>query len=168
MLNSLVVNLSIKPIQLDLHRDTCVYFREDSFVVSFGDAKKFYEEDGKGAERYIDWLKAKISRDPFSAVHVWRGDSIIGQIEMGRLRRDPSCGYVFLYYLAPSERGRGLGKLLDDHAIEYFKSQQHQRAQLSVSPQNIPAISFYEKRGWKNTREREDHPGVFLMEKLII
>jgi ribosomal protein S18 acetylase RimI-like enzyme len=167
MLNSVMANLSIKPIQLELHRDTCVSFREDSFVVSFGDSKKFYEEDGKGAERYIDWLKAKISRDPFSAVHVWRGDNIIGQIEMGKLRSDPSCGYVNLYYLIASERGRGLGKLLDDHAIEYFKSQQLQRAQLSVSPQNILAISFYEKRGWRNLGPREDDPGVLLMEKLI-
>ncbi len=161
-------SLSIKPIQLDVHRDICLSFREDSYVVSFGDSKKFHGEEGNGAERYIDWLKDKISRDPSSAVHVWRGDSIIGQIEMGKLRRDPSCGYVFLYYLIASERGHGLGKLLDDHAIEYFKSQQLQRAQLSVSPQNIQAITFYEKRGWRNLGLREDDPGVLLMEKSII
>ena len=168
MLNSVMANLSIKPIQLDLHQDICVSFREDSFVVSFGDAKKFYEEDGKGAERYIDWLKAKISRDASSAVHVWRGDNIIGQIEMGKLRNDPSRGYVFLYYLILSERGRGLGKVLDDHAMEYFKTQELQRAQLSVSPQNIPAISFYVKRGWRSLGERKDYPEVLTMEKSIV
>jgi GNAT superfamily N-acetyltransferase len=159
--------LSIKPIQLDLHRDTCDSFREDSYVVSFGDAKKFHGDDGNGAERYIDWLKGKISQDPYSVVHVWRGHTIIGQIELGKLRRDPNCGYVNLYYLIASERGRGLGKFLDDHAVEYFKSQQLQRAQLSVSPQNIQAITFYEKKGWRNLGLREDDPGVLLMEKLI-
>jgi GNAT superfamily N-acetyltransferase len=162
-----MANLSIKPIQLDLHRDICISFREDSFVVSFGDANRFHGHDGKGAEGYIDWLKDKINRDPSSAVHVWRGETIIGQIEMGKLRRDPTCGYVNLYYLIASERGQGLGKLLDDHATEYFKSLQLKRVQLSVSPQNIPAISFYEKRGWRNLGHREDDPGVLLMEKMI-
>lgn len=162
-----MANLTIKPIQLDLHRDICVSFREDSFVVSFGDAKRFHGDDGKGAEGYIDWLKDKINRDPSSAVHVWRDDTIIGQIELGPRRGDPTCGYVNLYYLIAAERGHGLGKLLDDHAMEYFKSKQLHRAQLSVSPQNIPAISFYEKRGWRNLGEREDYPGVFLMERLV-
>lgn len=74
-----------KPIQLDKHREVCVHFREDSFMVSFGDAQRFYEADGKGAERYIEWLKAKISKDPNSAVHCWVDNQIVGQIELGYL-----------------------------------------------------------------------------------
>jgi hypothetical protein len=57
-------NLSVKPIQLDIHKNVCISFREDSFIVSFGDAKKFYEDDNSGAEKYIEWLKNKISQDP--------------------------------------------------------------------------------------------------------
>lgn len=160
-------SLSIKPIQLELHKDACISFKEDSYIVSFGDSKKFHGEDGKGSERYIEWLKAKSSQDPNSVVHVWRADKIIGQIEMGKLRTDASCGYVNLYYLIPSERGQGLGKLLDDHAIEYFKSHKLRCAQLSVSPGNQQAISFYETRGWKNLGIREDDPSVLLMEKSL-
>ena len=162
-----MLSLSIKPIQLDLHQDICVSFREDAFIASFGDSKRFHEDDRKGKERYIDWLKGKSSQDPYSVVHVWRADKIIGQIEMGKHRGDPSCGYINLYYLIPSERGQGLGKFLDDHAMAYFKSQQLLRARLSVAHHNDQAIAFYEKMQWRNLGQREDDPSAMLMEKSV-
>lgn len=159
--------LIIKPVQLNLHADLCVSFREDSFVVSFGDAKKFYEEDGKGAERYIQWLQSKIEKDPKSVVHVWQSNQIIGQIELGLVRSDPSCGYVNLYYLIPSMRGQGFGVFLDRYVMEYFKNLGRSKAKLSVSPTNISANSYYRKMGWIDLGPRENHPEVHLMEKNI-
>ena len=41
--------ISFKPVDLPRHATECIKFREDSFVVSFGDAKRFYEDDGQGA-----------------------------------------------------------------------------------------------------------------------
>lgn len=160
-------NISIKPVQLDLHKDICISFREDSFVVSFGDAKKFYEEDGKGAERYIEWLRGKILKDVLTVVHIWQDNEIIGQIEMGGPFKDPLCGYINLYYIIPSKRGIGLGKALDQHAMEYFKNKQMERVQLSVSPANLQAVSYYKKMGWIDLGPREGHPEVHMMEKKI-
>ena len=91
--------LQFRPVDIELHANICISFREDSFVVSFGNTEKFYEEDGKGAERYIDWLRAKITIDQRTVIHIWYEKEIIGQMELGRLREDPSTGYVNLFYL---------------------------------------------------------------------
>lgn len=160
-----MLDLSVKPIQLNIHQDICISFREDSFIVSFGDAKKFHQDDGKGMDRYVEWLKNKISQDSYSAVHIWQNNTIIGQMELGLLRDDPTCGYVNLYYLIPSKRGQGIGKYLDNYANKYFFKKQLKRARLSVSPQNLKAIAFYQKTGWKDLGPRHDTPYVHFMEK---
>lgn len=157
-----------KTIDLKLHGDYCIKFREDSFVVSFGNAKKFYEADGLGAERYIEWLKAKIAKDPGLAVHFFLDGQIVGQIELGYLKDDPTCGYVNLYYLTPEVRGKGLGALLDEYVVNYFREQKIQKLRLSVSPTNTPAISFYKRMGWRDLGARKDHPEVNYMEKSIL
>jgi ribosomal protein S18 acetylase RimI-like enzyme len=156
-----------KPIQLDLHKAVCIKFREDSFVVSFGDAQKFYGSDGKGAEQYLDWLNSKLEKDPESAVHYWVDNQIIGQIEFGFVKNDPSCGYINLYYLIPTARGIGLGSDLDKYAVDFFRKRKVRKLRLSVSPNNFLAMAFYKKMGWVDLGPREDHPEVNLMEKLI-
>jgi len=135
--------------------------------VSFGDVKNFYEEDGKGAERYIVWLKEKILIDPLSVVHVWQKNEIIGQIELRSYLKNSNCGYVNLYYLIPSKRGTGIGKFLDQFMMDYYKKAEIHRVQLSVSPTNIQAFSYYKKMGWIDIGPREGHPEVHLMEKII-
>lgn len=154
-------------VNLDADFQTCILFREDSFVVSFGSADKFYEADGLGAERYIEFLRNKIKKDKDSVVHVWAGNEIIGQIEMGTLRGDPSCGYVNLFYLRPDMRGKGFGIQLDNHAMSYFKKLGCNTAKLSVSPSNIQALNFYKKMGWQDLGARPDHPEVHFMRKSL-
>lgn len=161
------MKIEFKPIQLDQHRDLCIQFRADSFVVSFGDDKKFYEEDGKGDERYIEWLQVKMNIDPQAAVHIWQDGEIIGQIEMGGSRKFPGVGYVNLYYLIPSKRGQGLGKHLDQHAMVYLKSKGYTSVRLSVSPTNALAWAYYQKMGWKDLGPCSEHPEVHFMEKEI-
>lgn len=162
-----ILSILFKPIDLNLHKDVCISFREDSFVVSFGDAKKFYEEDGNGAERYIDWLKEKIQLDPLSVVHIWQENEIIGQIELRSHLKNSTCGYVNLYYLIPARRGIGIGKFLDQFMSDYYKIAQVDKVQLSVSPTNLSAITYYKKMGWLDMGPREGHPEVHTMEKLI-
>lgn len=159
--------LTFKPIDLAKTLDLVIRFRADSFVVSFGDADRFYEADGKGDERYLGWLQEKIAKDHNSVVHVLDGDTIIGQIEMARLRDDQTVGYVNLYYLRPERRGEGLGAQLDEHAGAYFRSIGLRRARLSVSPANKRAVRFYEKMGWVDLGPRPGHPEVHYMEKVF-
>ena len=156
--------LKFKPINIEQHQDLCVQFRVDSFVCSFGSAVRFYEEDGSGADGYLQWLRQRIAEIPNSCVHVWQGEQIIGQIEMRRWKRNPKIGYVNLFYLIPEFRGRGFGQQLDQHAANFFSQLGCQSARLSVSPTNLVAMRFYLKQGWVDLGQREDAPEVHYLE----
>jgi len=157
--------LKIQPVDFKNHLETCIRFREDSFIVSFGSADRFYEEDGKGGERYIDRLKQKYEQDPESVVHIWHGNEIIGQMELGQFRIDPSRGYVNLYYLVPEQRGRGYSASLEKYTEYYMKMKNYKLARLSVSPSNKRAFSFYLKNGWRDLGPRPGRPEMHFMEK---
>lgn len=159
--------LSFQTLDLPITTELWIRFRADSFVASFGDGAKFYEADGKGAERYIEWLRNKIAKDPASAVHVWRDSVIIGQMELSVFKAEPEVGNVNLYYLVPEKRGLGYSRFLDEYAISYLKSLGLKKGRLSVSPTNIRAFRFYEKQGWQDMGPRPDHSEVHWMEKAL-
>ena len=162
------VELRFEPIDLDTNAATAVAFRADSFVCSFGSSEGFYGADGKGHERYLDWLRQLMQAIPGSGVHVWDGGTLIGQLEMNRFKADPSLGYVNLYYLVPTYRNRGWGRYLDEYATGFLHSLGFPAARLSVSPSNKQAIRFYSKNGWQNLGPRPDRPDMDLMEKPLV
>lgn len=139
-----------RPIELATSKDLCVQFRADSFVCSFGDARDFYGKDGCGDGRYIDRLAEFLRRDPAGVLHLWRGAEIIGQMEMAILDPDTRRCHVFLFYLIPAFRGRGLGSTLQDQALAYARGRNAESIGLRVSEQNKNAIAFYERHGWKH------------------
>jgi ribosomal protein S18 acetylase RimI-like enzyme len=157
--------LEFKPINVEQYQDLCVHFRADSFVCSFGSADRFYEEDGSGVNGYLHWLRQQIAENPNSCVHVWQGERIVGQMEMRRWKRDPSIGYVNLFYLIPEFRGRGFGRQLDQYAANFCSQLGCRSARLSVSPTNLMAVKFYLKQGWVDLGQREDAPEVHYFEK---
>ncbi|MBD2094662.1 GNAT family N-acetyltransferase [Trichocoleus sp. FACHB-591] len=160
-----IEHLEFKPIDLAKHADVCVAFREDSYVCSFGSAELFHGADGKGAERYVNWLCEKMKRFPGGCIHVWSGSEIIGQMEMGRFRSDASLGYVNLYYVTARWRGTGVASLLDEYATAFFKRLSLHSARLSVTPTNTRAVEFYLRHGWKDLGPRENAPEVHYMGK---
>jgi ribosomal protein S18 acetylase RimI-like enzyme len=161
-------NLEFKSIDLALDRDLCVRFRADSFICSFGSADRFYGEDYRGADRYLQWLRQKIIELPNSCVHVWQKDRIIGQIEMQLWNQDPQIGYVNLFYLVPEFRDRGFGRQLDRYATNFFNRLGCHSARLSVSPTNLIAMRFYLRQGWVDLGQREDAPEVHYLEKAFV
>ena len=157
--------LRFEPIDLSSAAETAIRFQADAFQCSFNSTEAFYEADGKGHERYLVWLAERMRSLPGSCVHVWSGDTIIGQLQMGRSKADPQIGYVNLYYLASDYRNRGLGRRLDEYATAYLKSQGFGAARLNVSPTNAQAMHFYLKNGWRDLGPRPAHPEVHLMGK---
>jgi GNAT superfamily N-acetyltransferase len=149
---------------LDLERnlEEAIRFREDSFACSFGSDYPFQ------AEEYVTWLKDRVSRDPEFAVHVWLGDQLVGQMEIGQFKTDPTAGYINLYYLIPEMRGRGLSASLDEYAMQRFRIRGYKRALLSVSPTNGRALRYYQRQGWRDLGARPEAPEVHLMEKLVL
>lgn len=148
---------------LDLERDLAeaIRFREDSFACSFGSTYRFE------AGEYVTWLKDRVSQDPEFAIHVWLGDRLVGQMELGQFKADPTAGYINLYYLIPEMRGRGLSASLDDYAMQRFRARGHKRALLSVSPTNGRALRYYQRQGWQDLGPRPEAPEVHLMEKSL-
>ena len=157
--------LEFKPIDLEQHQDLCIRFRADSFICSFGSADRFYEADGSGAKKYLQWLRQRIAEIPNSCVHIWQGEQIIGQIEMRRWKHDFNVGYVNLFYLIPEFRGQGFGQQLEQYAANFFKHLGCQSARLSVSPTNLSAMRFYLKHRWVDLGQQEDAPEVHYLEK---
>ncbi len=157
--------LTFRSADLNTHLEACIRFRADTFVCGFGSAERFYGEDGKGVDSYITWVKEKAAALPGSVVHVWDGEQIIGQIEMGLVPNIESVGYVNLFYLTPQYRGRGLGALLEAYAWQYLGALGCTSLRLSASPTNTPAWLFYQRNGWEDLGPREDDPAVRKLQK---
>ena len=160
--------LSFRSINLQQNLDIACRFREDSFVASFGHADDFHEEDGLGAQRYIDWLTDRIASYPKGHVHVWKGGEIVGQLEARPLPKAKHVGYVNLYYLAPQWRGKGLSDSLDEYINDWLHSCGCHKVQLSVSPSNVRAFKYYLRRGWIDCGLRSEGSAVHLMEKNLL
>jgi len=156
--------LRFEPIDLSRHADLCVRFRIDSYVCSLGSSEKFYEHN-ETVQGYIDWLRKRMQELPGSCVHLWKGDGIIGQLEMGRYRTIPEMGYVNLYYLVPEARGTGISHRLDDYVRQFYSALALKQARLNVSPTNERAIRYYEKQGWQNLGPDPRHPEMLVFER---
>jgi ribosomal protein S18 acetylase RimI-like enzyme len=159
-------SLAFRPIDLDRYGDQCVEFRRDSFICSFGTDDAFFEQNGPDGERYIAWLSEHLAELPESCVHVWKSDTIVGQMEM-HVRDDPGVGYINLFYLIPSARGSGAGDQLHDYALRLFRKLNVTKLQLSVSTTNRRAVAYYRKHGWRDLGPRPDHEDVHLMELTV-
>ena len=162
-----IAPLKFVPVDLEMHEDLCVRFCEDAMIQSFGDAKRFHEDDGKGSDRYRIWLRERVAKDPSTVVLVWQADKVVGQVTAGPWKLDQTLGYVNLYYLIPEMRGIGMSRHLEAYAITFLTSLGLKRARLSVSPTNLRAVKFYEKNGWTDIGPRPGHPEVHWMEKSL-
>src|SRR5699024_2097626 len=93
-------------------------------------------------------LDSKISQFPDGFVLLKENEIPIGQLELSIREFDGGeIGYVHLYYFIPEKRGTGLGKLLHDYAIQFFKNHGVDEYHLRVAPGNTTARKFYRKIG---------------------
>ena len=145
-------------VNLERNFETCIKFRRDTYLVSFGSYSEFESEEDSYKERMTE----RLNYLPEGNCHLLVQDKIIGQTEM-KLLPDTEIGYVSLLYLAPEYRGKGLGELLHKHAIKVFSALEKSTIQLSVSKSNRQALAFYAKHGWRNLGPRPDKKQMFLM-----
>lgn len=161
------MDLTFTPIDIENTVELCMRFRLDSYRESFGTDDLFYKENGANGEKYFEFLQKRHAQDPNYILHVWLGEKIIGQVEMGPLRDLPQCGYINLYYLIPEMREKGYGRQLDDYATAYLKGKGFTFMRLSVSSTNHRALRFYARTGWCDIGIRADRPHMRLMEKKL-
>ena len=156
--------LQFRPIDVALHGELSIAFRRDSYVCSFGSDALFIEENGADGHGYLEWLRARVLSFPDGHVHAWRGEDIVGQIEMVI---GPTSGYINLFYLRPDARGRGLGEALHAYAVALLQRQGVSVAGLSVSPTNERALRYYERHGWRDLGARAGAGHVHEMELVV-
>lgn len=85
---------------------------------------------------------------PDGFVLVKQNGEYIGQLEMQIVEKEKKrTGYVNLYYLTPSMRGKGLGEQLFSYSLAFFQKHGVSEFFLRVSPTNTRALRFYRKMG---------------------
>lgn len=57
--------------------------------------------------------------------------------------------YIGFMYVLPAYRGKGINKKILDHLIDWSRKQNLNEVRLEVYNDNVPAISAYEKCGFK-------------------
>jgi len=140
------------------------------------------KEDQEEANRFInDLVKEKNNQYSYQNIFVLQeGDEILGQISIydgarcEELREavwhqiekrygftytaapETAAGemYIDTFAISPATRGRGLGKLLLQFAIDYYVKQQHKILGLLVDNENPNAKRLYESMGFKVIDER--------------
>lgn len=80
-----------------------------------------------------------------------------GRHRAGLLQLDPrrgdreKKGYISFLYLTPEQRHNGVGVQLIGKAVSLYRPLGREDLQLSCSEANQPALSFYEKYGFRRT-----------------
>jgi ribosomal protein S18 acetylase RimI-like enzyme len=160
------IGYRIETIDL-LDADTCVRFRREMYLASFGTEEGLEDEMGPDNELYLADLRAKIAQVPEGNVHLWHGERIVGQLEMRLVEHEPHIGYVSLLYVAPEARGQGLGRQLHEHALQVSRHRDKRAMRLSVSFTNVPAIMFYRRLGWEMRGSRPNKEPMAIMEFML-
>jgi ribosomal protein S18 acetylase RimI-like enzyme len=151
---------------IDLARDlaTCVAFRREAYVATFGTAEGMEAEVGSDNALYLAQLRHRLAELPEGNAHLWDGERIVGQAEMRLVEDDPSLGYVNLFYVVPDLRGRGLGRVLHRHAVRVFSRLGKRAIRLSVSAKNDAALAFYRRLGWRAVGSRPHREAMEVLE----
>lgn len=158
-------SLQFQPVNLEIHASTCLEFERDMERISSGQEKS--AEDAQRGARFLEKIAAKLADEPHSCLHVWRENTIVGQLHLGRFFEEP-VGYIHFLYLAPDYRGQGWAPLLDDYACQHFAKRGFRSARLSVDASNQRARQFYHRQNWREIGVRPDNPTRLMMEKAVI
>jgi len=88
-----------------------------------------------------------------------RKGNIVGVLEGMRHYPDETTWWIGLLMLAPTTRGRGLGRTLIEAFSDYVRTQQGLSIMLGVVEENHDAYHFWQQVGFELVRETE--PRVF-------
>ena len=160
-------SLEFKPVNLEKHASVCLQFERDMNELSSGVSCTFSAfDDAQRGARFLEKIAEKLAADANSCLHLWRDETIVGQLNLGRFLDEP-VGYVHFLYLAPDFRGLGWAPLFDDYARQHFVARGFNSARLSVTASNERARRFYRRLDWREIGVRADKPALIGLEKFM-
>lgn len=84
---------------------------------------------------------------------------IAGVCQVLRSYRDLSGAFIHSIYIRPHLRGRRIGKMLLEGVMKRIKSDDFKIVQLTVDPENTPAVALYDSMGFKRSSVLRDEYG---------
>lgn len=103
-----------------------------------------------------DWT-AQIASTPTAAAACFVAEidgAIIGVVVAGPSPGDSANGHLSRLYVDPAHWGSGIGRTLYDRAMAHLRAQGFRSATLWVLEANLRARGWYERLGWRITRDR--------------
>jgi ribosomal protein S18 acetylase RimI-like enzyme len=82
-----------------------------------------------------------------------------GVCQVLRGYRNPSLAFIYSFYIRPHLRGRRIGRLLLEGVLKKLITENIEKVELTVDPDNIPAASLYTSTGFKRIVTRKDEYG---------
>jgi putative acetyltransferase len=100
-----------------------------------------------------------VLRHPDAAVFVAEDDGlVVGRLSLSRDPHPASSHVADLgLMVAESHRGRGIGRMFLEEAVEWSRSAQVRKLELHVFPWNEPALRLYESFGFEREGYRKGH-----------
>ncbi len=142
-------SIEFKCADLKTNMPSCIEFRRDSFQINYGAEKSFDSEMGAEGDDYASGLLDFQAQYPYGVIHVWREDTIVGQIEFHTEALFTDKAFIPMFYLIPSERGSGIGSMMHDYLIQTLRDKGCNGARIPVSSTNDRGVAFYKKHGWR-------------------
>lgn len=139
-----------------------IQYRREAWELVYGTLRGF---DGPGF-----WSTAVkcCEDDPAAMVFAMSGNRIAGILQLNvNGYASVNAGYIPFIYLREDYRHKGLGVQLIGYAVQYFRRLGRTKLQLSVAPENAPAIKFYEKLEFRRIAVTGRRNKLWLMEKEI-
>lgn len=162
-------NLGIKVWQKlpDLH---AVYYspgKDDSFYTDcYADAWNIAHGSLKGFNPSVYQLAAHAhsSASRYSVMEIYENRVPAGLVDLDTERgKENGIGWISFLYLKPDYRHRGNGIQLLARAIMYYRAQGRRALRLNVAEDNLSAISFYKKYGFKIIGQEPGCAGKLLL-----
>jgi GNAT superfamily N-acetyltransferase len=142
--------------------EVCIAFARDLYTCSFGSDALFVAEFGADGLLYLDWLAERIEHFAEGHVLACIAERVVGQVNMVPASDPPDSGYVNTFYVVPEARGTRVGDELHEYVLCTFRNRHAKLLRLRVSPANLRAKRFYEKRGWRDLGAVGERPGHLL------
>jgi ribosomal protein S18 acetylase RimI-like enzyme len=106
------------------------------------------------SEKYLTWLKELLGNKHAYQVILMDGDNFVAYIASAETLW-PNYLTVIEVFVSPEYQGKGVGKILLEHAKDFAKKEDLEGLMVQTENENIPAQKLYEKAGFSRIENKE-------------
>lgn len=115
---------------------------------------QFFVMSKDGPSKFEEYLRGLIKSDESQVLVALEGGQMVAYsiaqiLKRPPIAKHPEYGFISHLCVKSEYRRKGLGKQISDKILEWFKSRQIDRIELSVVAKNQIAYSFWKKQGFE-------------------